>query len=82
MAAAAVADGECWLKEHDGPSHASVMMDALLHAFFEKGGNKSLGALQFVLGAKMCVDVGTSAAELSGRCWQLAGQLEARGRPA
>lgn len=77
IGAPAAADSECWLKEHDGPNRPSIMMDSLLHAFFEKGGNKSLEALQFALGADLCRDIGASAAELSGRCWQLAAQLEA-----
>jgi hypothetical protein len=79
IGAPAAADSEAYIKEHDGPDHSSVMMDALLHAFFEKGGNQSLEALQFVLGASLCRDIGASAAELSGRCCQLSGRRGSAG---
>ena len=69
-------DSEAWLKEFDGPRPISTMMDALLHGFFEQGGNGSLESLQFVLGVEHCREMGAAAAELSGRCWQLASRLD------
>ena len=38
----------------------SIMLDSLIHAFFKKGGHKSIYALQYVLGADLCKEILTT----------------------
>lgn len=70
------ADSDGKLKEHDGPNPTSCMLDACLHAFFEHRGNRSLEALQFVLGRETCSEIGEHPVELCSRFWELAARLD------
>ncbi len=72
------ADTDEWLKENDGPSRSSAMLDLLLRAYFEKGAT-TVEYLQHVLGQQNCEEIARSAAELAGVCFQLAEKLEAVG---
>jgi hypothetical protein len=70
------ADTDAWLKDTDGPSHTSAMMDLLLRAYFERGATTT-EYMQHVLGAESCAAITACAAELAGLCTHLADQLEA-----
>lgn len=69
------ADLDEWLKENDGPSRSSAMLDMLLRAYFEHGAT-TVEYLQRVLGQQNCEEIARSAAELAGMCFQLAEKLE------
>jgi len=68
-------DMDACLKENDGPSHSSAMMDLLLRAYFEHGATTT-EYFQHVLGAENCAAVSACATELAGLCTQLADQIE------
>ena len=70
------ADTDACLKETDGPSRTSAMMDLLLRAYFERGATTT-EYMQHVLGAENCALITACAAELAGLCTHLADQLEA-----
>jgi len=63
------------LKENDGPSRSSALMDLLLRAYFEHGATTA-EYLQHVLGAENCVAISANARELAGLCTLLADQIE------
>ena len=68
-------DTDVWLKENDGPSRSSAMVDLLLRAYFEHGATSS-EYMQHVLGAENCAEIAGSAAEIAGLCWQLAEKID------
>jgi len=68
-------DVDAQLKQNDGPSRSSAMMDLLLRAYFEHGATTT-EYLQHVLGPENCAAIGACASELAGLCTQLADQIE------
>merc|ERR1719498_2075457 len=68
-------DEDAQLKQNDGPSRSSAMMDLLLRAYFEHGATTT-EYLQHVLGAENCEAVSGCAPHLAGLCTQLADQIE------
>jgi len=70
------ADTDTCLKENDGPSRSSAMMDLLLRAYFEHGATTT-EYMQHVLGAENCAAITACASELAGICTHLADQIEA-----
>jgi len=69
-------DTDTRLKENDGPSRSSAMMDLLLRAYFEHGATTT-EYMQHVLGAENCAAITACASELAGLCTHLADQIEA-----
>jgi len=69
-------DTDACLKENDGPSRSSAMMDLLLRAYFEHGATTT-EYMQHVLGAENCAAITSCASELAGLCTHLADQIEA-----
>jgi len=69
-------DTDTCLKENDGPSRSSAMMDLLLRAYFEHGATTT-EYMQHVLGAENCAAITACASELAGLCTHLADQIEA-----
>merc|ERR1711871_894238 len=68
-------DMDVSLKQNDGPSRSSAMMDLLLRAYFEHGATTT-EYLQHVPGAENCEAVSGCAPDLAGLCTQLADQIE------